>query len=43
MEVDANLMYEKIDHIHNKNITAYLDYLPGENHATFGHRPYLTP
>ncbi len=37
MEVDANLMAEKIENLKNKNINLYFDYLPEENHATIGH------
>lgn len=38
MEVDANLLAEKIKEIKNKNIKVYFDYLPSENHATILHQ-----
>jgi len=38
MEVDANLLKEKIDKMHNKNVSVYFDYLPDENHATIMHQ-----
>jgi uncharacterized protein len=38
MEVDANLLKEKIDGWHDRNINVYLDYLPDENHATIAHQ-----
>ncbi|GGF24861.1 alpha/beta hydrolase [Flavobacterium limi] len=37
MEVDANLLAEKIKASKNKNIKVFFDYLPGENHATILH------
>jgi predicted alpha/beta superfamily hydrolase len=37
MEVDANLLHDKIEGAHNPNVSVYLDYLPAENHATVGH------
>lgn len=41
MEVDANLLMDKIQQLKNKNITAYFDYLPGESHATIAHQATL--
>jgi uncharacterized protein len=38
MEVDANLLAEKIKSSKNKNATVYFDYLPQENHATIMHQ-----
>ncbi|WP_293871458.1 alpha/beta hydrolase-fold protein [Spirosoma sp.] len=38
MEVDANLLAEKLTAIKNKNIRVYFDYLPQENHATITHQ-----
>ncbi|MBX7172303.1 MAG: hypothetical protein K1X72_15155 [Pyrinomonadaceae bacterium] len=38
MEVDANLLVEKIRKAENKNITVYFDYLPQEDHATITHQ-----
>lgn len=37
MEVDANLLAEKIKSGKSKNITVYFDYLPQEDHATIMH------
>ncbi|WP_264551865.1 alpha/beta hydrolase [Flavobacterium sp. N2038] len=37
MEVDANLLAEKIKASKNKNIRVYFDYLPTENHGTILH------
>ncbi len=37
MEVDANLLFDKIKQRKNKNISVYFDYLPNENHATVTH------
>lgn len=37
MEVDANLLAEKIRNLNYKNINLYFDYLPEENHATILH------
>lgn len=37
MEVDANLLAEKIGSKKNKNVTYFFDYLPEENHATVTH------
>ena len=41
MEVDANLLAEKIKNIPNKNLTIFFDYLPQENHATIMHQAVL--
>jgi len=38
MEVDANLLAEKIRGAKNKNVAVYFDYLPQEDHATIGHQ-----
>ncbi len=38
MEVDANVLAEKVRNVQNKNVTVYFDYLPEENHATIGHQ-----
>ncbi|WP_290796902.1 alpha/beta hydrolase [Flavihumibacter sp. UBA7668] len=38
MEVDANLLYEKIKLIPNSAIKTVFDYLPTENHATILHQ-----
>ena len=38
MEVDANLLFEKIKQVQNKNVHVYFDYLPQENHATILHQ-----
>jgi uncharacterized protein len=38
MEVDANLLTEKIKTAKNKNVKVYFDYLPQENHATIMHQ-----
>ena len=38
MEVDANLLAEKITNLKNKHVTVYFDYLPQEDHATIGHQ-----
>lgn len=37
MEVDANLLAEKIKATKSRTVTSYFDYLPQENHATVGH------
>ena len=37
MEVDANLLAEKIANLKNKNIKVFFDYLPKETHATSLH------
>lgn len=38
MEVDANLLAEKIKETKAKNVKVYFDYLPLENHATIMHQ-----
>lgn len=38
MEVDANLLTEKIKATKNKNVKVFFDYLPQENHATIMHQ-----
>ncbi len=37
MEVDANLLYDKIKQGKSKTVKTYFDYLPNENHATVTH------
>lgn len=37
MEVDANILYDKIKSGKSKNITIHFDYLPSEDHATVTH------
>lgn len=41
MEVDANLLAEKLQSVNNKNLTLYFDYLPHEDHATIMHQAVL--
>lgn len=38
MEVDANLLAEKIKSAGNEQLNVFFDYLPGENHATIMHQ-----
>ena len=38
MEVDANLLNEKIKGTQSKNVNVFFDYLPLENHATIMHQ-----
>ncbi len=38
MEVDANLLAEKIKQTKSKNVKVYFDYLPQEDHATISHQ-----
>jgi predicted alpha/beta superfamily hydrolase len=38
MEVDANLLAEKLKGTKSENINVYFDYLPQENHATIMHQ-----
>lgn len=38
MEVDANLLVEKLRKAKSKHLKIYFDYLPGENHATITHQ-----
>lgn len=41
MEVDANLLAEKIKSVSNPFLNTYFDYLPDENHATILHQALL--
>jgi uncharacterized protein len=38
MEVDANLLAEKLKASKSKQLKVYFDYLPQENHATVTHQ-----
>ncbi len=38
MEVDANLLADKIKSTQSKNVRVYFDYLPEKDHATIGHQ-----
>jgi uncharacterized protein len=38
MEVDANLLAEKLKNSKSKNVKVYFDYLPQEDHATITHQ-----
>ncbi len=38
MEVDANLLHDKIKKLTNEHIHLFFDYLPEENHATVAHQ-----
>jgi uncharacterized protein len=38
MEVDANLLADKLRSARSKNVTVCFDYLPQEDHATIGHQ-----
>jgi predicted alpha/beta superfamily hydrolase len=38
MEVDANLLADKLKGNKSKNVSVYFDYLPAENHATVTHQ-----
>jgi uncharacterized protein len=38
MEVEANILAEKIQHTKSKNVAVYFDYLPQEDHATITHQ-----
>ena len=38
MEVDANVLAERLNRAGNKNIQVYFDYLPDEDHATIMHQ-----
>lgn len=38
MEVDANILTEKIQRAKSKNVKVFFDYLPQENHATIMHQ-----
>jgi predicted alpha/beta superfamily hydrolase len=41
MEVDANLLTEKIKATKSKAVTVWFDYLQNENHATIMHQAVL--
>lgn len=41
MEVDANLLAEKIRSVQNNKIDLQFDYLPDENHATIAHQALM--
>lgn len=41
MEVDANVLKDKIEMLQNKEVSVYFDYLPEETHATIGHQAVL--
>ncbi|MGN6568645.1 MAG: alpha/beta hydrolase [Flavipsychrobacter sp.] len=41
MEVDANVLADKIKALNNGNISLYFDYLPEETHATIAHQALL--
>jgi uncharacterized protein len=41
MEVDANLLTEKIKATKSKSVSVYFDYLPNEDHATIAHQALL--
>jgi len=38
MEVDANLLADKIKSTKSKSVSVYFDYLPNEDHATIMHQ-----
>lgn len=38
MEVDANILADKLKNNMGKNVSVYFDYLPEEDHATIGHQ-----
>ena len=38
MEVDANLLVDKLNALKSENINVLFDYLPGEDHATIMHQ-----
>ena len=38
MEVEANLLAEKIKATKSKSVTMYFDYLPDEDHPTISHQ-----
>lgn len=38
MEVDANLLAEKLKNSKSRNVNVYFDYLPQEDHATILHQ-----
>jgi uncharacterized protein len=41
MEVDANLLAEKIRNTKSKSVNVFFDYLPNEDHATIAHKALL--
>ncbi len=41
MEVDANLLADKLKGTESKNVNVYFDYLPLENHATIMHQAVM--
>ena len=41
MEVDANLLAEKIKNTKSRSVTTYFDYLPQEDHATISHQAVM--
>ena len=41
MEVDANVLADKLKQSSNKHIQCYFDYLPDEDHATIGHQAVM--
>jgi uncharacterized protein len=41
MEVDANVLADKLNEIKSPNLRVYFDYLPRENHATIMHQAVL--
>lgn len=41
MEVDANLLAEKIKRTKSSAVSSYFDYLPQDNHATAGHQALM--
>lgn len=41
MEVDANVLADKLKQSNNKHINCYFDYLPDEDHATIGHQAVM--
>lgn len=38
MEVEANILADKLIQVHRKNVRVFFDYLPAENHATILHQ-----
>jgi predicted alpha/beta superfamily hydrolase len=41
MEVDANLLADKVESLKNSNVKVIFDYLPKEDHATISHQAIL--
>lgn len=41
MEVDANVLKDKLEQLKAKDLELYFDYLPEETHATIGHQAVL--